>query len=75
MIYSDLLRSVHVLKSAWGAENNGKLPHLFIPSNTATLVHEFAVEDLPLDRTATLATEFAVKDLPFGRLLMTIRRC
>ena len=28
-------------------ENNGKLPHLFIPSKTPTLVPEFAVEDLP----------------------------
>ena len=30
-----------------GAENNGKVPHLFIPSKTAALVPEFAVEDLP----------------------------
>ena len=48
----------------WGAESNGKLPHLFIPSKTATLVPEFAVEDLPLVRTAGLVPEFAVKDLP-----------
>ena len=32
-------------------ESNGKLPQLFIPSNTATLVPEFAVRDLPLGRT------------------------
>ena len=38
-------------KSEWGAESNGKLPHLFIPSETATLVPEFAVEDVPLGRT------------------------
>ena len=38
----------------WGAESNGKLPRLFIPSKTVTLVSEFALEDLPLDRTATL---------------------
>ena len=31
----------------WGTENNGKLPHLFFPGKTATLVPEFAVEDLP----------------------------
>ena len=31
-----------------GAESNGKLPQLFIPSKTATLVPEFAMEDLPL---------------------------
>ena len=50
----------------YGAESNGKLPHLFIPSKTATLVPEFAVEDLPLSRTAALVPEFAVKDLPLG---------
>ena len=49
-----------------GAESNGKLPHLFIPSKTATLVPEFAVEDLPLGRTAALVPEFAV-NLPLGR--------
>ena len=37
-----------------GCGNNGKLPHLFIPSKTATLVPENAVGDLPLGRTATL---------------------
>ena len=41
-----------MLKREWGAESNGKLPHLFIPSETATLIPEFAVEDLPLSRTA-----------------------
>ena len=35
-IYSDLLRFVQILKWEWGAESNGKLPHLFIPSKTAT---------------------------------------
>ena len=40
-----------MLKREWGAESNGKLPRLFITSKTATLVPEFAVEDLPLDRT------------------------
>ena len=44
----DLLRSIQMLKREWGAERNGKLPHLFIPSKTAILVPEFAVEDLPL---------------------------
>ena len=37
-----------MLKREWGEESNGKLLHLFIPSKTATLVPEFAVEDLPL---------------------------
>ena len=58
-----------MLKRDWGAESNGKLPHLFIPSKTATLVPAFAVEDLPLGRTAAFVLEFAVKDLPFGRTL------
>ena len=51
-------------KERVGAESNGKLPHLFIPSKTAYLESEFVVEDLPLDRT-----EFAVKDLPLSRTL------
>ena len=50
-IFSDFLKSVHMLKREWGAEGNGKLPHLFIPSKPATLVPEFAVKDLPLSRT------------------------
>ena len=49
-----------MLKREWGAESSGKLPNLFIISKTATLVPEFAVEDLPLDRTAILVPEFAV---------------
>ena len=36
-----------MLKTEWSAECNGKLLHLFNPSKTATLVAEFAVEDLP----------------------------
>ena len=36
-----------MLKREWGAESNGKLPHLFIPGKTAALVPEFAVKDLP----------------------------
>ena len=46
-IFSDLLRSVQMLKREWGAESNRKLLHLFIPGKTAALVPEFAVEDLP----------------------------
>ena len=53
-----------MLKREWGAENNGKLSHLFIPRKTAILVPEFAVEDLPLGRTTALVPEFAVTDLP-----------
>ena len=58
-----------MVKREWGAEIDGKLSHLFIPSKTATLVPEFAVEDLPLGRTAALVPEFAVKDLHLGRTL------
>ena len=68
-IFSDLLRSVQMSKREWGAESNRKVPHLFIPSKTATLVPELAVEDLPLGRIAVLLPEFAVKDLPLGRTL------
>ena len=40
-----------------------------IPGKTATLVPQFAAEDLPLKRAATLVPDFAVKDLPLGRTL------
>ena len=59
-----------MLKRKWGAESNGKLPHIFIPSKAATWIPEFAMEYLPLGRIAALVPEFAVKDLPFGRTLM-----
>ena len=68
-IFSDLLRSFQVLKREWGAESNGKPPHLFIPSKTATLIPEFAMEDLPLGRTAALVLEFVEKYLPLSRTL------
>ena len=58
-----------MLKRDWGAESNGKLPHLFVLSINAILVSEFAVEDLPLDKTITLVLECAVKNLPLGRTL------
>ena len=62
-----------MLKRERGVESNGKLPHLFIPSKTATWVPEFAMEDLPLGRIAALVSEFAVKDLPLGRTLMIVQ--
>ena len=37
-----------MLKREWDAENNGKLPHLFMPGKNAALVPDFVVEDLPL---------------------------
>ena len=61
-----------MLKREWGAERNGKVPHLFIPSKTAILIPEFAVEDLPLGRTAALVSKFIMKNLPLGRTLMMI---
>ena len=57
----------------------GKLPHLFIPSKTATLVPEHEVEDLPLGRTAALVPEFAGKKkllsstLDFWDLLISLK--
>ena len=59
-----------MLKKDWGAESNEKLPHLFIPSKTATRVPEFAMEGLPLGRISALVPQFAVKELPSGRTLM-----
>ena len=58
-----------MLKREWGAESNGKLPHLFISNKTATMVPAFAMGDRPLVRTVALVPEFAVKDLPLGRTL------
>ena len=60
-----------MLKREWGAESNGKLPHLFILSKTATYVPDFAMEDLPLDRIAALVPEFEVDDFPLRRTLMS----
>ena len=37
-----------MLKIEWGAESNGKRPHLFNSRKTAALAPEFVVEDLPL---------------------------
>ena len=47
-----------MLKREWGAEGNGKLPHLYIPNKITTLVPEFAVEDLPLGRSAASLKKF-----------------
>ena len=58
-----------MLRIDWDVESNEKLPHLFIPSKTVTLVPKFAVEGLPSGRTAAFVSEFEVKDLPLGRIL------
>ena len=63
------IMSVQMLTREWGAENNGELPHLLIPSKTETLVPEFAVEVLPLGRTEASVPEFVVKDLSLSRTL------
>ena len=68
-IFWDLLRTVQMLKREWGAESNGNPPHLFISSKTGTLVPEFAVDDLPLDKNATLAPSFAVQDQPLDKTI------
>ena len=68
-IFSDILRSVQLLKREWGAESNGKLQHLFVPSKPVTLVPEFTLEDLPEDRRVTLVPAFGMKDLSSGRTL------
>ena len=47
-------KSVQMLKTEWGKESNRNPSHLFIPSKTATLVPQFAVEGLPLNATAEL---------------------
>ena len=46
-IFSDLLRSVQMLKRVWGAESNRSYRTYSIPGKTAALVPEFAVEDPP----------------------------
>ena len=51
-----------MLKRELDAESNGKLPHLFIPRKTATLLPEFAVDDVLSRRTAALVPKFAVND-------------
>ena len=58
-----------MLTREWGAESNGKLPHLFISSKTASFVPEFAVEDLPSSELQPKVPVLAVKDLPLGRTL------
>ena len=70
-IYSDLLRSVQMLKREWGAESNGKIPHLSIPSKTAVWVPEFAVEDQPLSRIVLLEINDNMSKCKFTRQSFT----
>ena len=72
VIFSYLLRSVQMLKREWCAESNGKIPHLIIPRKTATLVPEFAVEDLLLGRTAALVPELGSVRFAIGQNTLNI---
>ena len=51
-------------------ESNGKLPHLFIPRKTATLVPEFAVEDVPLAELQPWCLSLQRKTCLLGRTPM-----
>ena len=55
-----------MLKREWGGESNEKLPHVFIPSETATLVPQYVVEDLPLLRSS-LGVEICSEKPAFGQ--------
>ena len=47
-IFYDLLKTIQMLKREWGAESNGKSYRTnSIPDETATLVPEMVMEDLP----------------------------
>ena len=59
-----------MLKREWGAESNGKLPHLIIPGKSAALDPEFCGGRPVLGRTGALVTALALKDLPLCRTLM-----
>ena len=84
-IFSDLSRSVQMLKEKWGAESKGKLPNLFIPGKTAAWFLRFrwktclrkncslgscvSCERPAFVRTAALVPVLTVGDLPFGKTL------
>ena len=44
-IFSELLRSVQMLKKEWCPKSNGMLPHLLILGKTATLVPDFGAKE------------------------------
>ena len=58
-----------MLNREWGAEGNGKLPHIFIPSKIANLVLEFAEEEPVFGQNCSLGAQFAVNYLSLGRAL------
>ena len=54
-------KSSHFAPNSYSPRNESwENSNLFVPSKTATLVPEFAVEDLPLGRNAALVPEFAL---------------
>ena len=55
----------HELYDSYGKLREATVP--IHPCKTASLVPEFAIEDLPLCRIAALMPEFTVKDLPYGQ--------
>ena len=65
----DLFRSFKICSDAKESgvrKPTGSLPHLYVPSKTATLIPEFAVKDLPLGRTSNLVPGYAVKTCPWA---------
>ena len=70
MSFSDVLRFVQMLKRESGVrkQREATAPIVFIPFKTTTLVPEFSVEHVPLDRTVTLVPAFTVKDLSLDRI-------
>ena len=66
-IFSDLLRSVQVLKREWGAQSYEKLQRLFIPSKPATLVPAFAVKDLQWKAVLATTHYFLIDKIMPGR--------
>ena len=56
-----------MIKERVGCGKQREATALFIHSKTVTLIPEFAVEDVPLNRTATFVPKFTEKDLPLGR--------
>ena len=67
--FSDLLKSVQMLKRECGAKSNGKPQHLIIPGKTATFVSWVWGGRPAFGRTAAYVPVLALKDLPLGRSL------
>ena len=68
-IFSDLSRSVQMLKREWGEESNGSNRTYSIPGETAALVPEFAMEDLPSAELQPKFLRLQWRTWPLGRTL------